>query len=176
MGLDSEIKKLLLQEHSKSHIETILQWIKNDPVRMDAFMRCFFSDSKILCQRASWPIMYISERNPKLLYPYLEQMVEGLEDVKHDAVRRNTLRVFIIIPIPESIEGQLLEYCFQFINDPRQAGGIRAFSIKVAAIIIQKYPELKEELIISLQDHLPSAGKAFKSAARQVLKKLNKMN
>ena len=74
------IKQALDAEHSKALTLSIIKYIGDDADRMVELMTCFFSDEKRLCQRASWAVGYMAEKNQKLLEPYLERMILNLNN------------------------------------------------------------------------------------------------
>jgi hypothetical protein len=94
-------------------------------------------------------------KNPVLLKKYIPEMLDNLLTPKHDAVVRNTIRVWAEMDIPEEYQGAVFEQCFGYLCNPQVAVAIRAFAISVAGNIAKKYPdlatELKSELITILQ-------------------------
>jgi len=169
---DEEITRLIEEEHSKAQCMKIVRWVASDADKMRALMNLFFSENIRHCQRASWPLMYIGSNASYMVKPYLKKMVQVLDHAKHDAVVRNVVRVCEDAPIPKEIEGQLLEKSFEFINDPKRAVAIRAFSINVADKICQHYPELQEELKLVLLEHIDHGTAAFRIRAKKVIKKM----
>ncbi len=47
----------------------------------------------------------------------------------HDAVIRNSVRILQQIEIPESLHGELMNSCFQLLEEPLTPVAIKAFSI-----------------------------------------------
>ena len=96
-------------------------------------------------------------------------MTQLLSQERHDAVHRNILRILEDIPIPEDIEGALYDNCFQLLNNPDRAIAIRVFAMTVAFRIAKKYPDLLDELRLSIQLHYPYGSAGFKSRAGKIL-------
>ena len=168
------IKQALDTEHSKDLTLRIINYIGDDADRMAELMACFFSDQYRLCQRASWAVGYMAEKNPTLLEPYLERMILNLNKPIHDAIMRNTMRVFRDLPtIPDDLLGITADVCFRYVTTPSVAVAIRSFAKRVLEKICKKVPELKEELRLTLEDlmHYETAP-AFKSAAKDILKRI----
>ncbi len=170
----AHIKSLLDQGHSVILRNEIVDYVGKSSARMKALMSFFFHEEWCYNQRASWTLSFIAKKHPLLIAPYLPQMVHNLEDAKHDAVIRNTLRLFEDIPIPEEVEGLLLDKCFQYVRSPQYAIAIRCFSITVLGKIALKYPDIKGEVIAELNEHLPHGSAGFKVRARRVIKLLQK--
>jgi len=171
------IQDLLDAGHSKELRDEIVNYVGKSPKRMKALMYYFFHDEWRYNQRASWAMMHVTMKQPQLAMPYYQQLLDNLNDPKHDAVVRNTLRIFEDNPIPEFLEGELMDKCFAYLLNQKEANAIRIFSMTVLLKIVKKYPELAFELRETLEDQLTyevSAG--FKSRATRTLKALKSMN
>ena len=166
------IKEALEAEHSKTLTLRIINYIGADTERMAELMACFFSDQYRL--RASWAVGYMAEMNPKLIEPYLEHMILNLNNPVHDAIMRNTMRVFRDLPtISDELLGLTTDVCFRYVTTPSVAVAIRSFAMRVLEKICQKVPELKEELRLTLEDLMQyETAPAFRSSAKSVLKQI----
>jgi hypothetical protein len=176
------IKEALEAEHSKALTMRIIAYIGDDTERFDELMNCFFSENNRLCQRAAWAVGYFGEKNSALIAPYLERMLLNLNKPSHDAIIRNTMRVFRELPeIPDELLGLTADVCFRYVTTPSRknrdvpsvAIAIRAFAMRVLEKVCRKVPELKEELQLTIEDLLQheTSGGLF-AAGRDVLKKL----
>ena len=170
------IKEALEAEHSKATTFGIINYIGDDADRLAELMACFFSSENRLCQRASWSVGYMAEKNPTLIEPYLERMLLNLNKPVHDAIMRNTMRVFREFPtIPDDLLGLTADVCFRYVTTPSVAIAIRAFAMTVLEKICRKVPELKEEVKMICEDWLQNeAAAGIRATARDVLKKLDK--
>ncbi len=168
------IKQALEAEHSKALTLRIINYIGDDADRMAELMDCFFSDTYRLCQRASWAVGYMAEKNLLLIEPYLERMILNLNKPVHDAIRRNTMRVFRDLPtIHDELLGITADVCFRYVTTPSVAVAIRSFAMRVLEKICRKVPELKEEVRLTIEDLMQyETAPAFTSAAKDVLKKI----
>lgn len=118
-------------------------------------MDCFFGRDWRICQRATWAVGLIGEKNPTLIAPYLEQILLNLKQPRHDAVLRNTMRLLHSLPdIPDDILELAADVAFRFLETPSVPTGIRAFSVRVLGKICLKEPDLKDELQVLIEDIL----------------------
>ena len=167
-------RELCQGRHSKKVALKIIDDVLRDPSRMDELMECFFDDELRICQRAAWPVGMISEHNPHLILPYLEEMLLNLEHSKHDALIRNTFRTLQNMDVPEDIEGLAFEKAFNYLLNPQNAIAIRVFAMTVCANIAKKYPELKHELIPVIEEQIPYGSAGFVNRGHKILKALKK--
>ena len=167
------LEEQLLLEHSKPQAQRLANWIGHDSDRLAALMTVFLGDNYRLSQRAAWVISTIADKTPWLLEPWLPKMVAKMrEQGVHDAVKRNVVRVLQDMAIPDSILDDLADACFGFLADPQEAVAIRVFSMSVLEKICQKIPELKSELRLLLEEHLPHGTAGFKNRAQKILRRL----
>ncbi len=162
----------LKKEHSRAATDIILLEIKKLPERIKELMECFFDAEIRICQRAAWPMGDLGEKYPDLMVPYLPQLIANLKAPKHDAVIRNTVRTWQYMSIPEDYQGEIFEICFYYITDPKIPIAIRAFSMTVCANICKEVPELKEELIMAIEDQLEHGSPGIRSRGTTVIKLL----
>lgn len=171
------IQDLLDAGHSKELRDEMVDYVGNSATRMKALMHFFFHDEWRYNQRASWAVMHVTIKQPQLAEPYYKRLAENLNEPKHDAVVRNTLRIFQDNDIPESIEGELMDKCFGYLIDTKVANAVRVFSMTVLLKIVRKYPELAFELRETLEDQLTyEVSAAFKSRGQKTLKALKSMD
>jgi hypothetical protein len=91
----------------------------------------------------------------------------------HNAVKRNTMRLLQFAKIPKAYSGQVVEKCFHYLLDKKEAVAVKVFSMTVLSHIVRNEPELKHELRIIIEDYLPYATPGFISRARKVLKEID---
>ncbi len=169
-----EIKALLLKEHSKAVTSVIVSYILKHPEKIDELMDCFFDSNSRICQRAAWPVGILGEKNPEIIMSYLPKLITNLKEPKHDAITRNTVRIWQKMKIPENLLGEVFELCFNFILNPKIAIAIRAFSMTACANIAKDIPELREELILAISDQLENATPGIISRGNKIINNLRK--
>lgn len=167
-----DIKAALLAEHSKPQAMRIRAYIGSDAERFEELMQCFLSKEKRLCQRAAWVVSHCAERYPHLIAPHLKTMIAELKNPLHMAVKRNTVRVLQLVKIPEDLQGELVNICFDFLLDAKEAIAVQAFSMTVLYNITKEQPELKDELRVVIEEMIPHGSAGIRSRGRKILKNL----
>jgi hypothetical protein len=168
-----DLKKTLEKGHSKTQTNAIVSYIGINKNRFKALVKVYLDGPYRITQRAAWPLSYAVEAHPSLIIPHLKQIIDFLEQPGiHDAVKRNTMRLFQFIKIPKRYEGKILDLGFGYLQNRKEALAVRVFSMAVVARIIADQPDLQKELRILLEDELAYAKPAFLSRAKKVLKQL----
>jgi hypothetical protein len=91
----------------------------------------------------------------------------------HDSIKRNTLRFLQSADIPLKYEGMIMNTCFEYIENPKEAVAIKAFSLTILSRLAKKYPEIIPEIKLLIEDQAPVQTAAFTSRAKKVLKEFN---
>ena len=170
-----DLKAALLQEHSKPQSLKIAAYIGAQPERFAELMHIFLGSEYRLTQRAAWVVSICTDHHPHLLQPHLRELIMNLKRPVHDAVKRNTMRVLQNQEIPEDLQGDLVNICFDYLTGTEPAA-IKAYAQTVLLNLVKKEPELKNELRLVIEDQLPYASPAFVARARKTLQALKKLN
>jgi hypothetical protein len=170
------IREELLREknHTREQALKISEFACSSPKNFKILMHCFLSNEYRLAQRAAWSVSWAAKKNPSLINPYIKDLVAQLsrKDV-HNAVIRNSVRILQQIEIPESLHGELMNNCFNFIESPSTPVAIKAFSLTTLFNLSKFYPEIKNELKLIIEERWNNETPAFKSRGKKILKSLN---
>lgn len=168
------LKDELLSSHSKETTLNIIAYVGDDKLRFKTLIDIFLGEDVRLTQRAAWPISYAAIAFPEHVKPYFQILLSKLNSANnHPAVKRNILRMFQEIDIPEKYQSDLIDSCFRIIADPAETIAAIAFAISTATKLCKPYPELVSELILVL-DHLSTYPQkpAITSRIKHALKSL----
>ena len=168
------IRDEILKEHSQKNSERIADYIGSDKIRFAELMNLFLGNTYRVTQRAAMIVNICVEKKPELIKPFLSKMVNNLEMEIPDAVKRNTLRIFQFIELPKNLWGQTVGVCFRFLISPEEPIAIKVFAMTVAANICKQEPELKNELVLVIEDQLENASAGFRARAKRILKEIRK--
>lgn len=156
-------------------MQRIVQYVGNNTLHMKELMDLFLGNEFRITQRAAWPLSYIGMAYPELITPYHQKMFELLQQKGiHDAVKRNTLRLWIENMPPKAIWGELFDLCHQLARSKDEATAIRVFAIHVMGNITIQYPELTFELRSLIEDLMLLNQPAFIARGKKVLKLMEK--
>ncbi|MBL4651956.1 MAG: hypothetical protein JKY53_03685 [Flavobacteriales bacterium] len=169
------IREAILQEHSKKQVLKIANYVGNDKERFAELMQIYFDGPYRVTQRGAWVLHHCAENNYNLVYPYLDKMVEILNENAHNAVKRNTLKILGMIDIPKYLMGTLTNKCFAYLKSETEPIAIRVFAMTVLYNITKTEPDLKHELKLVIEELLPYGSAGIKSRGKKTLKLLQKL-
>ncbi len=168
----SSLKDKILSVKKQSQASSIAASFINHQYPMQELMDCFFSDDWVLCQKSSWPVTMVADRAPRLLEPYLSQMIDNLDKPQHDAVIRNTVRAWQLMDLPEEYEGKIYDRCFEYFADPQYPVAVRVFSMTVCGNIAMRHPSLAAEIVPIIEDNWDHSTAAWRGRGKKELKRL----
>jgi hypothetical protein len=170
------IKEELLKEHSKAQTMRIVAFVGVDKKRFQELMQLFLNNEYRITQRAAWSVSYCAIAHPALIKPYMSELIAKLKEPNvHDAVKRNIVRIWEAIDIPDDNSGEIYDICFGYLRSLDEPIAVKAFSMTVLGKICRNYLELKEELKASIEDMMPFGSPAIVSRGKKLLKELQKM-
>lgn len=165
-----DLRKEILKEHSKAQCSKIVKWVGADQKRFDELFRLFMNDEYRVVQRAAWPVSYCVGDHPTFINKHWKQLIKYLQNPGvHVAVRRNGVRLMQDIAIPEKYHGEIMDICFRFLESPKEALAVKVFSMTVLHNLSKQYPEIRNELIMIIEEQLPDQTAGFKSRAKKIL-------
>jgi hypothetical protein len=169
-----ELRDEILRENSKEHTEALAGWVGGNPKRMDQLVDLFLKDEYRVVQRAAWILSYVGDKHPRLIEPHLAAMVERMGH--HGipvAVKRNVVRILRDMPIPEDLQGPVMDFCFRFLEDPKETVAVKAFSMTILGRLAKIYPDIRNEIVMLIEDHLrEGATPGIRSRGMKTLKEL----
>jgi hypothetical protein len=165
------LREEILKEHSKAQCTKIVEWVGNSQQRFNELFRLFLNDEYRVVQRAAWPVSYCVIAYPQLVQQNFHRLIKNLHQPNlHDAVKRNTVRLLQKIDIPKKYQGEVMDICFRYVENPTEAVAIKAFSLTVLGNLAKKYPEIIPEIKLLIEDQLSNQKPAFKSRAKVLWK------
>ncbi|MDO9374048.1 MAG: hypothetical protein Q7T76_06510 [Ferruginibacter sp.] len=168
--LESEI----LREHSKRQCDNIATWVGNNPKRFDQLLQLVLKGMPVVQQRGSWPLSNVAIAHPELLTKSLEPLIANLQTTGlHNGIKRHTMRILEDMAIPENVEGDVMNICFNFLQSPTEAIAVKAICLTVLGKLARIYPEIIPEIKLLIEED-PHQTPALKSRATKLLKTFSK--
>ncbi len=165
------LREMILKEHSKSQRDKVVEWVGDRVERFGYLMELFLGDEYRVVQRAAWAVREIGAQKGDWIGAYVGKMVCAIENPIHDAVVRNGLLVLVDVDVPRKYYGRLAEVGFNYLGEVGTPTAIKRASLLIIAKICEDEPELKEELVLVLEDQLPHCTVGFVNIAKKYIRK-----
>jgi len=164
----------LLADSSRKTVDIAVQFIGDDSVLFRKMLDFALLDKYPYAMRAARVIQVIAEANPPRAVPYIDTIVQAMPGFKTGGLNRSMLRVlsYHCKKMSEEQLGILTDICFKNVLNSNEKPAIKVYSMDILYEISNLYPDLKRELISSIEAQLPRSSVGIKSKSRKMLKKL----
>lgn len=121
-------------------------------------------------------INLVANLHPELIRPHLKELVIKLPTFKTGGLKRCMVKTISerSFDFDENTLGILVNTCFEWVNDPSEEIAIKAYAMEVLYRVSQFHPDIKPELIATIEYLLPEASSGIKVRGKMYLKKLYK--
>lgn len=166
----------LFFDSSKRTVDMATAVIGDNPEIFKKVLNFALKDKDPFSMRSARTMNQAAILHPELFQPYIRDLVMKMDDFKSIGLRRSLAKTFFegSFEMDEDVLGILTDNCFKYLNDPSEEIALKAYSMDVLYKITESYPELKQELISSIENLMPHASVGIKSRGKRLLKKLYK--
>jgi hypothetical protein len=168
------LREAVLTKYSRENCAAIVNWVGDSQQRFDQLFALYLDKDGHVSRMASWPLSYCVENYPALFNKKYTLLLGHLyKSGLHDSIKRNAVRLLQFVAVPEQYQGEVMNICFQYLEDPAVTVGVKAFSLTVLSNLAKQYPEIIPEVKILIEDQLPRQTAAFHVRAKAFLKAVN---
>jgi len=72
--------------------------------------------------------------------------------------------------IPESLAGLTTDICFRLLQNHKEPIAVKAYAMTIIYNLSQQYPEISDELVLTIEDLLPFGSPGIKSRGMKIIK------
>jgi 8-oxo-dGTP diphosphatase len=176
LEVDTELRAAISRMMGMKEAEWFAGSAADNPVVFSKLLEYSFSGDQKLAFRASWTLTKVCDKDPELIYPYIDDIILKLGTLENESAIRCFLRI-ISLSDPGRIKiknhGILTDYSFGVLKSGFTAVALKAYAMEILYKLALLYPGLGSELeaTISILQIDGSAG--ILSRGRQILKKLS---
>lgn len=124
--------------------------------------------------RFIWLVGDLCEHAPNVARPSVIYFYSKRNQIKFANFNRSLAKMFWLAGIPEEIEGAAIDEMFKWLLDPKVGVSAKNYSLSALLDLTNKYPEVKNELKIVIEDQLDKNSSSFEKTAMRILKELEK--
>lgn len=122
--------------------------------------------------RFLWLLSDVGDRDADKLFQFLPELFDARGTYKQFDYTPAFCKYWHIVGMPEEQEAAAIELCFGWLNDPKAKVSFKYYSMWVLQKLIDKYPDLKNELTNALERQLEGNTATFRKQASKLLTKL----
>jgi len=172
---NTDLQQIVNSMMSMAEAEWIAASAIDNPAVFNKLFEYSLSSDKRLAFRASWTLSKVCDRFPEIIYPYLEKIVENLNNLDNESTLRSFLRIISLSDL-ERInarqQGLLTDLCFNKLNSGFSAIAVKAYTMDILYKLSLIYPELANELFTSITVLMEDGSAGITARGRIILRKL----
>lgn len=124
--------------------------------------------------RAAWVADKINDIQPRLIEPYIPDIINRLSAETSSSKKRHFLKLISLHRVPHEQCSFLLEYCLQCFTSSSEPIAVRVFAMQVLYNISETEPGLKPELLTTIQHEIElHASAGIKARGRKLAQQLH---
>ena len=146
-----ELRERLKQTFSEGGAQEIYQIVKTGGDFLDFAQQYAFDSDYRVARSALWGLTKASKTELTPLQALLNKLMDQAMNTDNSSVRRLTLNIIERLTIGEKdLRTDFLDFCFEHMISFDEFPGIQSVCMKLAYRLCEFYPELKDELIRTL--------------------------
>lgn len=170
LGFYNKLKESL----PKSNATDRQQWAKNileQKINLKDLSKLLFSEKEV-ASRFLWLLSDIGTLNPKILNDFLPYLLTVKDQINYSKLEASFANFWILAGVPFENEAEAISLLFNWVLSPQLNVTSKSRSFLVLFNLVKSYPDLKNELRISLEDQMDKHTDDFKRKSQKLLNKL----
>ncbi|MEM7105715.1 MAG: hypothetical protein AAF502_21435 [Bacteroidota bacterium] len=171
----TEFYKSLEKALPTSDAEQRIEWAKeivNNHIDIKDLSDLLLCEKKV-ASRFSWLLSDIGTVKPGTLFEVLPYLFKVSNKVTAFNFKHSFANYWRISGVPEENEAEAIDLLFDWIQSARVNVTIKSRSLFVMSNLTKKYPELRNELTICLEDQRDKYSRDYRKRVDRVLKELD---
>jgi hypothetical protein len=165
-------QEILTKGMHKSDVDLCASAVVQEPKLFKELLDIVASGEVTPAMKAAWVLGKASELNRALPSKHVARIIELLGQAKISGVQRELIKTLFKLNLQEEEESRILDLCFHFLNHSESDVAVRHHALKILLALTKKYPDLRQELIASLEAQLEYNTAAWARYTRKTLAKL----
>lgn len=172
--LAMNIRQQLLKRNSRKNADIVIAHVDSTAGAIVELMACFLSDEVKVAQRAAQVVGDLGRRDPELLEPWWNEMLEAGQKPVHDSIRRNVARYFseLELALPKKIETSLIKLFTAWMLEPNTPVAIQVFAMQFVADRAERFTTEAKQIRAAIQSRIKTASPGLLSRGKRILKQL----
>lgn len=130
----------------------MVEFKESHPESFDQALKLALENEENLSWRAAWLVAGIMKENDQRVKPYIQKIITVLPD-RNDGHQRELLKILLKMELDEDFESLLFDISVTLWEQVRKQSSVRYYAFQGMMKVVEKYPELKNEILSLAQPH-----------------------
>lgn len=171
-----EFTVFLSENMSRSSHADRQKWIKkviDKRMSIISLIDFFLIQNKNITNRFLWMLSDLGQISPPDLLEVLPYLLSKRHTIKIKNIEATFANYFLLVGVPLVNESEVIDLMFKWILSKDMNVTTKSRSIVVLDNLVKKYPELKNEFRLCLEDQLEKHTKSFDKKVRHIIISMN---
>jgi len=159
------------EDDSDANLRKWAKHISENNVDLNDVLELLHSD-RYTTMRFLWLMGGIVEIDPKRVYPLLSYLFSVRDTMTVPNYERSLAKFFWLAGVPPEMEAEVIDELFRWLINGRTITMTKSYAASALQNLTRKYPDLKKELKLVLEDQLDKNGVSFRKRAAKILLEL----
>jgi hypothetical protein len=155
--------------------EMLIREVGDSKEKFDTLLDIALEGEEPLDWRAAWILDGSDEQHPGLASHAISRIVACLPGMGSIGVLRILLRLLSRHEVAEEDQGLLIDLCFGYMMSERYPVAVKVHAMQILYNHVLIYPELKDELIMVIEDQAENNSVGFRARSRILIRQLEKL-
>jgi len=167
--MSDTLRSVLIRRRKSEMVE----FMSNHPHSFDQAMELALGNEENLSWRATWLVAGIQKKNDLRIKPFIQKIIDILPD-RDDGHQRELLKILLKMELDEDFESLLFDISVTLWEQVRKQSSVRYYAFLGMMKVVEKYPELKNEVISLTQPHFINS--LSPGIRKGIYKSINQLN
>lgn len=166
-----DYREHLIRPLSRHFVDQLVQEIFINPTDSKLICQLIFDPEVKVAWRAAWACQKIADAHPEWYSDaQFKELASLAISTTHGGLQRGCLSILLNLPIPNPIQVEFINACFEWMVSPKSPIAVQAISMKMLYRVCCIEPDFKPELMAYLENVDSSAySVGFNSTRKNVL-------
>lgn len=169
-----DFEKKLSDDARRANIDYVSYIVGSDKNALNEIINLIYTAKHPINQRAAGVLETVSRIHPELIEATMNKFIDTFQDFGIAGIRRNLMKMFTRFNYNDSQKARLINIGFSCLTEKKESIAVKAYAMEVLFNISQSIPEIKQELILIIEDGMYWETAAWKARGRKMLGKLLK--
>jgi hypothetical protein len=171
--MKGNLKESLVKGLGKKNAIEFAQMANAHPQIYQEFIDIIESGESTPAMKASWILGTAARIDALPAQPHGPVLIRLLEQAAIGGVQRELLKVLEVVKMDADTEGKFIDYCFRLMRRPGIDVAIRYYCLRILNRAVKKYPDLKGELILTMEEIQDWHNDVWKRHISKAIKKMS---
>ncbi|MGB0346063.1 MAG: hypothetical protein ACPGGA_01185 [Balneolaceae bacterium] len=159
---------------SKFFKKDVFNFMNQFPEEFESIVVLTITDEKPICWRAAWVVQTFMEQDDERVQPYVDAILQIIPQ-KEDGHQRELLKILAQMNLNDDRESILYDECVAIWESVRKKPGTRYFAFQQMVKMVEKYPELMQEIhAVTQPQHINTLSPGVRQGVVKLIQQLNK--